>query len=89
MKRSVLIISYWVEGMGMGMPISSHGVSGGTIAFITGIYQNLIDSIRSVVNAGLIRILFRRDWPPHGNMPTAASATVLEEYCSAYSLCQD
>ncbi|WP_339737950.1 DUF368 domain-containing protein [uncultured Sunxiuqinia sp.] len=37
-----------LKGMGMGAADVVPGVSGGTIAFITGIYQELIDSIKSV-----------------------------------------
>ncbi|MDR1408141.1 MAG: DUF368 domain-containing protein [Tannerella sp.] len=37
-----------LKGMGMGAADVVPGVSGGTIAFITGIYQELLDSIKSV-----------------------------------------
>ncbi|NLF42186.1 MAG: DUF368 domain-containing protein [Bacteroidales bacterium] len=37
-----------LKGMGMGAADVIPGVSGGTIAFISGIYQELIDSIKSV-----------------------------------------
>ncbi|EAY28873.1 DUF368 domain-containing protein [Microscilla marina] len=37
-----------LKGVGMGSADVVPGVSGGTIAFITGIYQELLDSIRSV-----------------------------------------
>ena len=49
MKRNIkdyLIIA--LKGMGMGAADVVPGVSGGTIAFITGIYQELINSIKSV-----------------------------------------
>ena len=49
MKRTIkdyLLIT--VKGIGMGAADVVPGVSGGTIAFITGIYQELIDSIKSV-----------------------------------------
>ncbi len=49
MKRKIkdyLVIA--LKGMGMGAADVVPGVSGGTIAFITGIYQELIDSIKSV-----------------------------------------
>ena len=45
-----------LKGMGMGAADIIPGVSGGTIAFITGIYQELINSIKSVNLEGL-RIL--------------------------------
>ena len=37
-----------LKGMGMGAADVVPGVSGGTIAFITGIYDELVDSIRSI-----------------------------------------
>ncbi len=46
------------RGMGMGAADIIPGVSGGTIAFITGIYEELINSIKSV-NAEFFRLLFR------------------------------
>ncbi len=49
MKRTLkdyLLIA--LKGVGMGAADVVPGVSGGTIAFITGIYQELIDSIKSV-----------------------------------------
>ena len=42
----------------MGMADVVPGVSGGTIAFISGIYEELIDSIRSV-DATALRLLAR------------------------------
>ncbi|HBH23590.1 MAG TPA: DUF368 domain-containing protein [Cytophagales bacterium] len=38
----------FLKGLGMGAADIVPGVSGGTIAFITGIYENLLDSINSV-----------------------------------------
>lgn len=46
-----------MKGMGMGAADIIPGVSGGTIAFISGIYEELISSIRKV-NGKLIRTLF-------------------------------
>jgi putative membrane protein len=46
------------KGMGMGAADVVPGVSGGTIAFITGIYEELLDSIRSV-NGEALRLLSR------------------------------
>ncbi len=45
-----------LKGMGMGAADVVPGVSGGTIAFITGIYKELIDSIKSV-NLHSIKLL--------------------------------
>ena len=43
MKRTV---SLFFKGAGMGAADAVPGVSGGTIAFVTGIYEELIDTIR-------------------------------------------
>lgn len=45
------------KGMGMGAADVIPGVSGGTIAFITGIYEELINSIKAI-NGSLIKTLF-------------------------------
>ena len=57
MTRSIkdyIIIA--LKGMGMGAADVVPGVSGGTIAFITGIYEELIESIKSV-NLNSIKLL--------------------------------
>jgi putative membrane protein len=46
-----------LKGMGMGAADVVPGVSGGTIAFITGIYEELVDSIKSV-NIHALRLFF-------------------------------
>lgn len=46
-----------LKGIGMGAADVVPGVSGGTIAFITGIYQELIDSIKSV-NLNTLKLFF-------------------------------
>lgn len=46
----------FLKGLGMGSADAVPGVSGGTVAFITGIYEELINSIRSF-NAKAIRLL--------------------------------
>ncbi len=46
-----------LKGMGMGAADVIPGVSGGTIAFIVGIYEELIESIRSV-NLKSLKLLF-------------------------------
>lgn len=45
-----------LKGMGMGAADVVPGVSGGTIAFIVGIYEELIDSIKSI-NAASLKML--------------------------------
>ena len=52
-------ISLFFKGIAMGAADIVPGVSGGTIAFITGIYEEFIDSISSV-NFNTIKIL-RKD----------------------------
>ena len=59
MKRTLkeyLLIT--LKGIGMGAADVVPGVSGGTIAFITGIYKELIDSIKSI-NISAIKLLFK------------------------------
>ena len=46
-----------LKGMGMGAADVVPGVSGGTIAFIVGIYEELIDSIKSI-NMHSLKLLF-------------------------------
>lgn len=59
MTRSIKeYISIGLKGMGMGAADVVPGVSGGTIAFITGIYEELIDSIKSVDGKAL-QLLFK------------------------------
>lgn len=48
----------FLKGLGMGSADVVPGVSGGTIAFITGIYEELLNSIRSV-NGQTIGLLFK------------------------------
>jgi len=59
MKKYLLLI---LKGMGMGAADVVPGVSGGTIAFITGIYEELVDSIKSI-NISNIKILFNKGLP--------------------------
>lgn len=47
-----------LKGMGMGAADVVPGVSGGTIAFITGIYEELINSIKSL-NLNAVKLFFR------------------------------
>ena len=47
-----------LKGMAMGAADVVPGVSGGTIAFISGIYEELIESLKSI-NTGALRTLFR------------------------------
>jgi putative membrane protein len=55
LKEYLLLFS---KGVGMGAADVVPGVSGGTIAFITGIYEELLGSIRSV-NGEAVKLLLR------------------------------
>lgn len=57
-KRNYLMLV--LKGIGMGAADVIPGVSGGTIAFISGIYEELLDSIRSF-NLTALRKLLRLD----------------------------
>ena len=58
-KRGIKAYGFLVlKGMGMGAADVVPGVSGGTIAFIVGIYEELINSIKSI-NTENLRLLFR------------------------------
>lgn len=60
MKRSIKdYILIVLKGMAMGASDVVPGVSGGTIAFITGIYDELITSIKSI-GAHSVALLFKR-----------------------------
>ena len=50
-----------LKGMGMGAADVVPGVSGGTIAFITGIYEELINSIKGI-NLKAIKLFFTGRW---------------------------
>lgn len=62
--KDYLIIS--LKGLAMGAADAVPGVSGGTIAFISGIYEELINSI-SNINADLIKSLFTKGINLFGN----------------------
>ena len=51
-------VTLFFKGMGMGAADVVPGVSGGTIAFITGIYEELINSIKSV-NGNTLTLLLK------------------------------
>ena len=54
MKKYVILI---LKGFSMGAANVIPGVSGGTIALITGIYEELIDSLKSF-NIQALKLLF-------------------------------
>ena len=55
-----------LKGMGMGAADVVPGVSGGTIAFIVGIYEELIDSIKSI-NFKTLKLFFSLKWKSFWN----------------------
>lgn len=57
MRKFSSYLLIWLKGLGMGAADVIPGVSGGTIAFLTGIYQELIDSIRSI-DLKALKLLF-------------------------------
>ncbi|MGH1471161.1 MAG: DUF368 domain-containing protein [Cellvibrionaceae bacterium] len=59
LKHYLLVFS---KGVAMGAGDVVPGVSGGTIAFITGIYEELIDSLKSI-NLEAVKILFSKGIP--------------------------
>jgi len=58
LKQYLLVLT---KGMGMGAADVVPGVSGGTIAFITGIYEELIHSIKSI-DIGAVQLFFKGRW---------------------------
>ncbi|MDF1572812.1 MAG: DUF368 domain-containing protein [Bacteroidales bacterium] len=50
-----------IKGIGMGAADVVPGVSGGTIAFITGIYEEMIHSIKSI-DIGAVQLFFKGRW---------------------------
>ena len=55
-------LTVYLRGIAMGAADVVPGVSGGTVAFVTGIYEELINSIRSV-NAQALKLLFKEGIP--------------------------
>ena len=58
MKNHIVLIA---KGLGMGAANVIPGVSGGTIALITGIFQRLIDAIKSF-NITALKLFFKKDY---------------------------
>lgn len=64
-------LGLWLRGAAMGVAELVPGVSGGTIAFITGIYQELVETIRAYDHR-LLRLVLRGRWQQaweRGNVP--------------------
>jgi putative membrane protein len=56
-EKNLQALFIFLKGAAMGAANVIPGVSGGTVAFITGIYERLINGIKSV-NAGALKLLF-------------------------------
>ncbi len=70
MRRLIHYVSLFFKGMGMGAANVIPGVSGGTIALITGIFEELIDSIKSF-DLKAVRLFFSgkfRQFADHVNL---------------------
>ena len=62
MERNLIVLAVlMLKGMGMGAADVVPGVSGGTIAFIVGIYDELINSIKSI-NLESLKLFFSGKW---------------------------
>jgi len=90
MKTKKSLISIAVRGLAMGAADVVPGVSGGTIAFITGIYEELITTI-SNVNLGLLKTLksdgIKAFWTQlNGNFIVALFAGILISIASLANL---
>jgi len=70
MKNAKGYLLLFLKGMGMGAANVIPGVSGGTIALITGIFENLIDSIKSFdLKAVQLLLKFKiKDFIQHTNL---------------------
>jgi putative membrane protein len=90
MKTKKSLIGIAARGLAMGAADVVPGVSGGTIAFITGIYEELIDTI-SNVNLGLLKTLktdgFSAFWTKlNGNFIFALFAGIIVSIASLANL---
>jgi putative membrane protein len=79
-----LVIS--LKGVAMGAADAVPGVSGGTIAFISGIYEELINTI-SNINLNLFKTLFKQGIPPfwkqlNGNFILSLLSGIIISYVS-------
>lgn len=85
-RRLVDYIIISLKGIAMGAADAVPGVSGGTIAFISGIYEELISTI-SNVNVNLFKILFKEGFKPfwkvlNGNFLLALLSGIIVSFVS-------
>lgn len=86
--KDYLTISF--KGLAMGAADAVPGVSGGTIAFISGIYEELVSTI-SNINASLFKTLFTKGFKPfweqaNGNFVLALLSGIIISYVSFMKL---
>lgn len=60
--RTTEILGWFARGLAMGIADMVPGISGGTMALVTGIYQRLIAAI-AAVNARFLMLVLRGHWP--------------------------
>ncbi|MBJ6368346.1 DUF368 domain-containing protein [Snuella sedimenti] len=85
-RRLSNYLTITLKGLAMGAADAVPGVSGGTIAFISGIYEELIETI-SNVNASLFKTLFSKGIKPfwaqlNGNFIAALLIGIIISYVS-------
>lgn len=71
-----LRLGVFARGLAMGAVETMPGVSGGTVAFITGIYDELVKSIASF-SGGSVSVLLRDGWRPFARRHNLGFLTVL------------
>ncbi|GGK16935.1 DUF368 domain-containing protein [Yeosuana aromativorans] len=85
-RRFIEYVVISLKGIAMGAADAVPGVSGGTIAFISGIYEELINTI-SNVNVGLFKTLFNKGFKAfwnelNGNFILALLSGIIVSYVS-------
>ena len=61
-KKSPGAIKSFLSGFGMGVANVIPGVSGGTVAFITGIFEPLVETISAIASAESLKLFFSLRW---------------------------
>ncbi len=90
MNKIKAFLNLYIKGLAMGAADVVPGVSGGTIAFITGIYQELLETVSAFSRLENYRLLLRQGIKPfwrtvNGNF---AVTLVLGVWTSIFSLAQ-
>jgi putative membrane protein len=69
-------LALWLKGIVMGAADVVPGVSGGTVAFISGIYDELLDSLKNI-NPQALHILLTKGWSAFWSQINGSFLTVL------------